>query len=154
MRRLLPALAVAGALAAAAAVPSSGPACHVQGSGTRLAPDDACTPGDAPAHFTRTQACTRSLHPRERVSAALRARVLARYGIDPQTFAGELDHRIPVWRGGHSTITNLWPQAGPLPNPKDRLELDAYTAVCAGRLDPDAARALFAGDWRQAIVRG
>lgn len=68
--------------------------------------------------FTRRQACTPRLHPREPVSTALRREIITSYGYDRTKFRGEIDHRVPVFLLGHSNRQNLWPETAAIPNPK------------------------------------
>lgn len=146
-------LALSTFLAAAVmAVPASAASCRVIGSGAMIAPDDACTPGSYRAGVMQHDACTASLHPREPVSSALRRSIIARYGLG-SSFHGEIDHRVPVFLTGHSTVANLWPEAGPIPNEKDRLEFLVYRRVCAGTMRVSTAVAIFTGDWRAAYRR-
>ena len=143
---MIPAVLAALALAAP---------CRLQGQPPFTAPDRACSPG-AIAHVpSKAEACTPALHPRDAVSAALRRRVIARYGLDPATFRGEADHVVPVFLLGLSVPGNLAPEPGPIPNPKDRLEFRIFRRVCFS--DPHPMRPLtavriFEGDWRPAFT--
>src|SRR3954468_10080604 len=138
---------IAAALAALALVAP----CDLHGSQPFTFPDAACSPG-AIAHVpSKAEACTPSLHPRDDVSKALRRRVIARYGLDPATFKGEADHVEPVWLLGRSTLGNLFPEPGPIPNPKDRLEFRIFRRVCFADphpMRPLTAVRLFLADWR------
>jgi hypothetical protein len=129
--------------------------CALMGSGAFTAPDQACTPG-AFAHVpSKAEACTPALHPRDDVSKALRRRVIARYGLDPATFKGEADHRVPVFLLGRSTLGNLWPESGPIPNQKDRLEFRVFRRVCFSDphpMRPLTALRIFEADWRPAFT--
>jgi hypothetical protein len=130
--------------------------CALLGSGPFVAPDNACTPGVRADGLTRTVACTPALHPREYVTAAVRRAAVRRYGLDPLTFRGELDHRVPVFLLGRSTLGNLWPEAGAIPNLKDRLEFYVYRRVCFGDPHPMRVRTaahIFTADWRSAYRR-
>lgn len=122
-------------------------ACAVSGQGFMVAPDNTCTPG-ATAHLNRAQTCT----PKDRPStpAAVRRKVLGQYGVPGWTGKdGEIDHRIPFFLGGETVEDNLWPERGPIPNAKDRLESYAYQRVCVKRtMRPRAARRMFWRDWR------
>lgn len=130
--------------------------CHLSGSGGMVAPQRSCTPGDRRRGLTRHKACTASEHPREPVSAGLRRDVIERYGLDPDNFHGEVDHRVPVFLLGRSTLANLWPEAGSIPNPKDRLEFYVYRRVCFADpqpMRPSTGVRIFTGDWRTAYRR-
>lgn len=128
--------------------------CQLAGAPPLVAPDDRCTPGRSKAGLTRAVACTASLHPRESISSSLRLLVKLRYGINPATFKGEIDHRVPVFLLGRSTLSNLWPESGPIPNAKDRLEFYVYDRVCRERsMSTQTAVGLFTADWRVAWRR-
>ena len=59
---------------------------------------------------------------RPTVPAAVKREVLTRYGF---TFwsgeTGEIDHRVPFFLGGQTNVSNLWPEAGPIPEPQRRV---------------------------------
>lgn len=65
------------------------------------------------------------------VPASVRAAVLAAYGLPAGPFAGELDHEVPLELGGSNDPTNLWPEPGSIPNPKDQVESALKRSVCA-----------------------
>lgn len=116
-------------------------------------PDPACTPGASLPGVTRAQVCTRGwAAAHRRVTAATRRDVLARYGGPP---AGEyeLDHLISLELGGSNDPANLWPQPGPIPNPKDSTEGRLHRLVCSGRMDLEVAQARIAQDWTTALPR-
>lgn len=113
-------------------------------------PDPACTPGAVLPGVTRAQVCTPGWAAAHRkVTAAVRREVLARYGGAP---AGpyELDHLVSLELGGTNDPANLWPQLGPIPNPKDAVENRLHRLVCAGRLDLGEAQHRIAADWTTA----
>jgi hypothetical protein len=59
---------------------------------------------------------------RPSVPAAVKREVLARYGFTSWSGkTGEID-RVPCFLGGQTTVSNLWPEAGPIPNRKHALE--------------------------------
>lgn len=66
---------------------------------------------------------------------------------------------LPI--GGKSTQVNdnrhapeLWPEAGKLPNVKDKLEFEIYDRVCErGTMTVTTARMIFRGDWTTAYRR-
>jgi hypothetical protein len=68
------------------------------------------------------------------------------YGL-PVTVASELDHLVPLELGGSNDITNLWPEAGRVPNPKDAVENALRAAVCAHKVTLGAAQDAIARDW-------
>jgi hypothetical protein len=127
--------------------------CHARDSG-RL-PDPACTPGSTDPAVTqatiRTTICVRgwtaTIRPPASETGALKLTVAyPAYGI-PQGTVSELDHLVPLELGGSNDITNLWPEAGHIPNAKDPVENDLRADVCAGELTLAAARAAIAADW-------
>jgi len=70
--------------------------------------------------------------------------------------ASELDHLIPLTLGGANDASNLWPQLGPVPNPKDRVEVDLHRWVCgvqgaAAESRLKSARLAIAADWTTAL---
>lgn len=148
---------IAGAIAAALALAGSAfgqqpaPQCHFVGAGPLVAPDSVCTPGVVEHRPTRAEACDPALHPRDYIPAATRRAAISRYGLDPGTFDGELDHRIPVFLLGEGELGNLWPERGALPNLKDRLEFRVFRRVCFADplpLSPRVAVRIFRRDWR------
>jgi hypothetical protein len=65
----------------------------------------------------------------------------------------ELDHLIPLELGGANDAANLWPEVGPLPNPKDHVENALHGAVCSGRVALGTARRAIARNWETALQR-
>jgi hypothetical protein len=81
--------------------------------------------------------------------AAVKREVLTRYGF---TFwsgeTGEIDHRVPFFLGGQTNVSNLWPEAGPIPNRKDALERYTRNRICVnGTMRVRTAVRIFLGDW-------
>lgn len=113
-------------------------ACAFIGSGDYIRPDHSCTPGDydhaidsMPGREARTYVC--KVEPRDEATRATRIRVFNAYGVshvNGYRFDGEADHLVPAWATGKGTFANIWPEAGPRPNPKDDLENYAYERVC------------------------
>jgi hypothetical protein len=60
---------------------------------------------------------------------------------------GELDHLVPLELGGSNDLSNLWLEAGPIPNPKDRVEDRLHGEVCSGVLPLRTAQEEIARDW-------
>lgn len=126
--------------------------CHLLGAAPMQAPDNQCTSGSYD-RLTTAEVCT-SKH-RPTLLAADRRRILARYGLAAWSGAdGELDHRVPFFLGGRTNVANVWPERGPIPNAKDRLEFYVYRRVCATHtMRVRTARLMFLADWRAAYQR-
>lgn len=124
----------------------AGARCHIAGSGDLVQPDDRCTPGEY-LMLTRAEACRHKERPS--LSAAVRRRILSQYGYRSWTGRdGELDHRVPHFLGGTTTEDNLWPEAGAIPNAKDRVEMLIYERVCSAKtMTVRQGREVFLGDW-------
>jgi hypothetical protein len=130
--------------------------CHARDDG-RL-PDPACTPGSLDPRVT--QASIGSTICRTGWTAAVRPPASATdrakhdvaypaYGI-PAATPSELDHLVPLELGGSNDISNLWPQAGAVPNSKDPIENALRNAVCNGRVSLAEAQRAIATDWETA----
>jgi hypothetical protein len=74
------------------------------------------------------------------------------YGI-PSGDESELDHLVPLELGGDNDAANLWPEVGPLPNPKDTVENALNMAVCDGRISLARAQRAIAHNWETAESR-
>jgi hypothetical protein len=74
---------------------------------------------------------------------------LTGYGVPNWTGQnGELDPRVPFSFGGTTDRANIWPEAGSIPNTKDKLEFYIHDRVCHdGTMRLRTARAIFLGDW-------
>jgi hypothetical protein len=120
--------------------------CHIGGQAPFLRPDDDCTPG-AFKNLTRAQACVHKQRPP--LPAAERRFIVASYGVPKWSGQnGELDHRVPFALGGTTDRANIWPEAGSIPNTKDRLEDYIHARVCDKRtMRLQTARTIFLGDW-------
>lgn len=125
--------------------------CAVLGGGAFAAPDNGCTPG-AYDRLTRREVCAtkirHSLRAFDRRWIVMSYRVPSWDGED-----GELDHRVPFFLGGRTNRRNVWPQRGPIPNRKDKLEGYVRRRVCEGepyRMSVRTARRMFLADWRHA----
>lgn len=133
--------------------------CHTRDHG-RL-PDTSCTPGSVDPAVT--QATIRSTICRpgwtKRVRPPESQTEHAKYDIAypayhlPGGAPSELDHLVPLELGGSNDITNLWPEAGRVPNPKDKVEDALRHAVCEGRVSLVAAQNAIASDWLTAESR-
>jgi hypothetical protein len=86
---------------------------------------------------------------RPAVPAAVRSEVLARYGVTSWSGkTGEIDHRVPFFLGGQTNVSNLWPEAGPIPNRKEALERYVRDRICVqGTMRVRTAVRIFLPDW-------
>lgn len=147
-----PAATRAPASHAPAVVPAAAPStCHLRDNGQL--PDPGCTPGATDPGVTQatiySTICVRGYTATVRPPSSVTSRFkydtsYPEYGV-PSSARGELDHLIPLELGGSSAAANLWPEIGPLPNPKDPVENALNHAVCSGRV---TLRAAAAGDRR------
>lgn len=105
--------------------------CHVRG----LLPDPACTPGKVDPALTVADVCPHlGTAVVRNVSQATKDEVRSLYGDNRP---GEIDHLISLELGGSNDPSNLWPEDGKIPNPKDAVENRLHRWVCAA---PSAAR--------------
>jgi hypothetical protein len=113
-----------------------------------------CTPGATDSRVTQAtiysticvRGYTATVRPPESVTNRFKYGVSwPEYGV-PASARGELDHLIPLELGGSSAAANLWPEIGPLPNPKDSVENALNHAVCSGRVSLRAAQRAIAAD--------
>jgi anti-sigma factor RsiW len=119
-------------------------------------PDAALTPG-ATVPVSVEALCAAPEPDAPPIDPRLAAVVFARYGVDPEPRAYELDHLITPALGGSSEAGNLWPQpyrAGEWNSRvKDALEDRLRSLVCAGKLDLAAAQHELAADWIAAYCK-
>lgn len=144
--------------------PATGSRCRVRGSGVRVRPDPACTPGarnpsvnQANIDSTICRAgWTETVRPPESYTDDLKYEQMLSYGDRGSPSGYEEDHLIPLELGGSpASPKNLWPEPGPIPNPKDAVENAARHAVCDGSMSLAAAQQAIARDWvRLASVLG
>jgi hypothetical protein len=128
--------------------------CHAL-SGPR--PDSSCTPGAIDPAVTQaniaTTICTSGYTTKVRPSSSLtdkaKKSLYTAYGI-PTGTTSELDHLVSLELGGANDVTNLWPEVGKVPNPKDKVENDLHAAVCSGKVPLAAAQQAIASDWETA----
>jgi len=60
----------------------------------------------------------------------------------------EEDHLIPLSLGGHpNDPRNLWPEAPPSPNGKDKVEDELHKKVCSGQMTLQEAQRIISTDW-------
>jgi len=128
--------------------------CHAQ-SGPR--PDPSCTPGaidpavtQADIHSTIcVSGYTAKVRPPTSLTEKAKKSLYTAYGI-PTGTTSELDHLVSLELGGSNDVTNLWPEVGKLPNPKDKVENTLHDAVCSGKVTLAAAQQAIASDWETA----
>lgn len=134
--------------------------CHITGSGTQILQDPHCTPGAIDPAITQDNikqticksGYTATVRPPVADTNVAKRKSYTAYGIAPGT-TSELDHLVSLELGGANDIANLWPEIGPLPNPKDSVENRLHKAVCAGQVTLSAAQLAIATDWRTAEQR-
>lgn len=133
--------------------------CHTRDRGQL--PDPSCTPGSIDPAVTqatiRSTICrsgwTGKVRPPESQTQHAKYEVAyPAYHISSRV-RSELDHLVPLELGGSNDITNLWPEAGSVPNPKDKVENALNHAVCDGKVRLAAAQNAIAADWLTAEKR-
>jgi hypothetical protein len=131
--------------------------CHARGQ----LPDPRCTPGAADPAITQADigaticvpGYTRTVRPPAAETDRFKYDVAyPAYGLaDVPGAPAELDHLVPLELGGSNDAANLWPETGPVPNPKDSVERALNRAVCAGRIPLRAAQQAIARNWTTAL---
>ena len=130
------------------------------GDGGRL-PDPHCTPGSVDPAITqadigsticRSGYTAKVRPPSSQTGKAKYDVAYPAYGI-PSGDTSELDHLVSLELGGSNDITNLWPEVGSLPNPKDKVENALHRAVCEGKVSLRAAQRAIASDWMTAEAK-
>ncbi len=118
---------------------------------TVMVPNPQLTPG-ATVFMTREQVCRAASDKNAVVSADVRRKVFAAYGITggaPRDY--EVDYLITPALGGADDIRNLWPESyGEVvwnARVKDALEDRMRELVCSGQLDLGTAQREIATDW-------
>lgn len=125
--------------------------CHIADLHGQEGPDRTCTPGRVDTTLTAAGLCPHAnTVARRSVSAATKRIVLRSYGLDPVTFHGEVDHLVSLELGGTNDVHNLWPQAGSVPNAKDRIENQLHADLCAGHMTLHDIQQHIAADWTTA----
>ena len=121
-------------------------------------PDPRCTPGSVdPAvnqanigsTICRSGYTAKVRPPESETSRAKFGVAYPAYRI-PDGARSELDHLVSLELGGSNDITNLWPEVGSVPNPKDKVENALNRAVCGGRVSLAAAQRAIATNWMTA----
>lgn len=124
-------------------------------------PGRSCTPGSIDPAVTqgniRSTICrarwTKKARPPEPQTQRAKYQVAyPAFHISART-RSELDHLVPLELGGSNDITNLWPEVGKIPNPKDRVENALNRAVCDKQVSLAAAQRAIAADWLTAEAR-
>jgi hypothetical protein len=127
--------------------------CQARDSGKL--PDPSCTPGSVDPAETqkniKSTICksgwTATVRPPESQTNYAKYHVAyPAYHIKAGTVS-ELDHLVPLELGGSNDITNLWPEVGRVPNPKDTVENALKRAVCGGKVTLVAAQNAIASNW-------
>ena len=124
-------------------------------------PDPRCTPGSVDPAVTQADigsticrsGYTEGVRPPESQTHHAKYDVAYPAYRIPDGDTSELDHLVSLELGGSNDITNLWPEVGPLPNPKDKVENALHRAVCDGRVRLAAAQRAIAINWRTAEAR-
>jgi hypothetical protein len=126
--------------------------CHARHHG--LLPDPHCTPGSVDPAVTQADIAsticqdgwTSTVRPPETQTENFKWNV-AEPAYGQQNVSGELDHLVPLELGGSNDATNLWVEAGPIPNAKDAVESGLNHEVCDGTLSLRAAQREIARNW-------
>lgn len=135
--------------------PAAG-SCHGRGRGLYSLPDAACTPGAIDPAVTQGNLArticrsgySASVRPPESVTEPEKRGSLAAYGDRRPLHYYEYDHLVALELGGaRNDARNLWPEPGPVPNPKDSLENRLHRRVCDGQMRLAAAQLAVARDW-------
>lgn len=130
--------------------------CHVGDKGQL--PDPTCTPGgidptvkqsNLSTTICRKGGYTDTVRPPTSQTNKAKTMLYGAYGI-ALSKKGELDHLVSLQLGGDNDVANLWPEIGPIPNPKDAVETHLHTAVCKGRTTLSAAQHAIAANWETA----
>ncbi len=124
-------------------------------------PDPHCTPGSVDPAITQasiaTTICrsgyTHQVRPPESQTNHAKFDVAYPAYRIPDAAASELDHLVSLELGGSNDITNLWPEVGKVPNPKDKVENALHRAVCDGRVTLAAAQRAIAANWMTAEAK-
>jgi hypothetical protein len=92
---------------------------------------------------------TATVRPPSSYTSSLKVEQLAAFGYaDQNPRYYEEDHRVPLELGGAPRDTsNLSPELGASPNPKDSAENSARADVCAGRATLQQEQAAFVARW-------
>jgi hypothetical protein len=133
--------------------------CHARDGGQL--PDRHCTPGSVDPAVTQAtmgsticrSGYTETVRPPESETNHAKFDVAYPAYHIPDSATSELDHLVSLELGGSNDISNLWPEVGSLPNPKDKVENALNRAVCDGRVSLAAAQRAIATNWMTAEAR-
>jgi hypothetical protein len=133
--------------------------CHTRDH--RQLPETRCTPGSVDSAVTQdnihSTICrvgwTGKVRPPEAQTERAKYHVAYPAYHIPASAGSELDHLVPLELGGSNDMTNLWPEVGRIPNPKDKVEDALNQAVCRGRVSLVAAQLAIATNWLTAEAR-
>jgi hypothetical protein len=101
----------------------------------QLLPDPKCTPGSYDPSITATILCSPNYRtttyraPEDQTTPFKYLVAEPAYG--EHHVLGELDHLVSLELGGSNDATNLWPENGTIPNPKDSIENALHRWVCS-----------------------
>lgn len=148
----------------AGTVPTAG-SCHFRKAADgKLLPDPACTPGATDTRVTQgdiaSTICkagyTAEVRPVVQETDHGKYLLMRAYGTHAKN---ELDHLVPLELGGSSNLQNLWPEPGPIPNAKDKVETELRDMACAGvwygkpYLPLAVAQRLIRTNWTTAVAK-
>jgi hypothetical protein len=119
-------------------------------------PDPACTPGAIDPAVTQsniksticTPGYTATVRPPAADTDKWKKNSEADYGVSDDK--SEYDHLVSLELGGANATSNLWPEPGTIPNPKDTVENRLHKEVCDGRITLAAAQQAIASNWTTA----
>lgn len=129
--------------------------CHIRQTPAGPLPDPACTPGaiDPVVNQSniRSTICrpgyTTTVRPSPSETDKWKSVAERAYGV---TAPGEYDHLVSLELGGTNATSNLWPEPGSIPNPKDTVENRLHKEVCSGQITLAAAQQAIATNWTTA----
>ena len=132
--------------------------CHAIGSGLYERPDPHCTPGALNPRVTQatiyaticSSGWTSTVRPPESVTEREKRASMVAYGDRRSLSHYEYDHFVPLELGGATNdARNLWPEPGPVPNPKDSVENELRRKVCDGVMTLAEAQRAIVRNWVQ-----
>jgi len=117
--------------------------------GTIHLPDNTVTPGIVATTNKAAIVGTSWGKDERHVTHVMKVDVCYAYGVTSgcpgKSF--EIDHRVPRCAGGADDKRNLWPQPISEAHLKDWLEDRICADIKAAKLEPEAAQAIFLGNW-------